>query len=99
MNKHNVISDAIATIPDWLAFLQVKEDEQTAILAEIQQQETETTILQSPEEVDPLSWLDEDTPPPVGEPQAPVTISDETPVSEEDDDDENESSPPWSKSE
>ena len=94
MNKHNVISDAIATIPDWLAFLQVKEDEQLAILAEIQQ-ETGTVPAEKQEAVDPLSWLDGDTPPPVGEPQAPVSISDEIPALEEDDDDE--PSPPWSE--
>lgn len=95
MNKHNVISDAITTIPDWLAFLQVKEDEQISILAEIQQQEA-TTQIQTPEAVDPVSWLDDDAPPPVGEPQAPIAISNEIPATEEDDD-EDELSPPWSE--
>lgn len=97
MNKHNVISDAIATIPDWLAFLQVKEDEQLAILAEIQQQEHDTSPAGKSEAVDPISWLDEDAPPPVGEPQAPVSIADESLVLEEEDYDEDEPSPPWSE--
>jgi hypothetical protein len=97
MKKHDVISDAITAIPDWLAFLQVKEDEQLAILAEIQQQETEVNQVEKPEAaVDPLSWLDDDDPPPMGEPQAPVAISHELPAAEEDDDDD-EPSPPWSE--
>lgn len=42
MNKHDVIGEAIATIPAWLAFLDVKEAEQQAILAQITGQEAPT---------------------------------------------------------
>lgn len=40
MNKHDVIGQAIAAIPAWLAFLDMKEAEQRAILQEIVSQDT-----------------------------------------------------------
>ncbi len=83
MNKHDVISNAIEAIPQWLQFLDDKEAEQTAILAEIQQQqagallevESDPLYIEEGNEetaVSPLAWLDDDAPPPTGEPQAPI---------------------------
>jgi hypothetical protein len=94
MNKNNVINEAIAAIPAWLSFLDIKESEQQAILAEIQQQGTEPGEMDIVDTaVSPLSWLDEDVPPPDGEPQAPLAYdiqpeAVEAPKAEED-------TPPW----
>jgi hypothetical protein len=87
MNKNDVISEAIAAIPAWLSFLDIKEAEQQAILAEITQSEAgagdeiDTAVsaidanpVQEIETDDagPLAWLDSDAPPPAGEPQQPM---------------------------
>lgn len=111
MNKNDVIGEAIATIPDWLAFLEIKEAEQQAILAEITQAgetaATDASVVETkplPIEnsaVTPLAWLDEDAPPPKGEPQQPLApataVSVPEAVESENDDDDAEEIPPWSE--
>ncbi len=142
MNKNDVISQAVAAIPAWLSFLEIKEEEQLAILAEITRseasgktgkaitdpgissiappvnrlgQEVQATAVTdeaptTPQPlVDPLDWLDNDAPPPTGEPQAMTStdemstaVSDPTPemaleVENDDPDPHPQPSPPWSE--
>jgi hypothetical protein len=102
MNKNDLISEAVATIPAWLAFLEVKEQEQQTILSEITQQAEMALPLEKVDLVEhvgsdqpttavPLAWLDEDMPPPTGEPQQPVAEPSPPPSSETDETD----IPPW----